>query len=109
PAAAHVLTGGMAVRQDRLVAAAGLFEGVTENGQALERALLVDRLSQVRNDTPIPRQPATFEGRGTEGIADDIAEQRVPRGASGPVLRVRVVVGKRLPQVVEDLPESIDR
>ena len=48
PTTAHVLAGLAAVIQNVGVGAAGFFEGVGQNGQAVEGAIVVDRLGQLK-------------------------------------------------------------
>src|SRR5262249_55273859 len=63
PAAAGVLPAAAAVGEEVRAAAAGLFEGVGEDGQAIEGALLVDRSGQFRYGPALPLQPRPIHGR----------------------------------------------
>ena len=72
PAAADVLRRHPAVEQDICVRAAGFFEGVREDRQAVEGAILVDRGG---NGLDGRREPCGIGGDGSEGIAENVAEE----------------------------------
>ncbi len=65
-----------AMCQDFGVIAAGVFEGVGQDRQVLEAAVFVDLVGQSRNETILPLAPPGIDDRsGTEGIAEDVAEE----------------------------------
>ena len=61
-----------AMVQDVGVIAASVFEGIGEDGQAVEGAVVVDGLSQGGD---VRRSPGGVERDGAEGIAEDSTEQ----------------------------------
>ena len=71
PASSDVDTGLTAVVQDVLVDAAGFFERISENRKVVERSLGVDGLGQLLDGRC---EPSRVEGKGIEGIAEDVTE-----------------------------------
>ena len=65
PAPSDVLARLPAVVQDVGVVAAGVFEGVGEDGQAIEGTFVVDGLSQGGD---VAGEPRLFDSHGTEWI-----------------------------------------
>ena len=63
------------VAQDVGVGAAGLLQGVGQDGQAVEGPLLVDRRGEFGDRAALSRQPGGARGERPEGVADDAAEQ----------------------------------
>src|SRR5438128_1806121 len=78
-----------AVREDGGVLASGLFEGVGQGRQALERTLVIDRLSELDQRAVVRRSPQR-SGRRSEGVAENIAKEN----------RLRSFLGR------SDLPEG---
>src|SRR5262249_15111079 len=72
PAPPDVLPRLPAVGQDGLVGAAGVFEGVGQDRQVVERPLIVDAASEGGDVLP---EPAGFGGNGAERVAEGVAEQ----------------------------------
>src|SRR4051794_16460753 len=66
PAAPHMLAGLSAVAEDVRVGAAGVFEGVRENGQVLEGAVVVDVAGDGRDRAAVPAQPSRVNRDGAE-------------------------------------------
>src|SRR5436305_1032056 len=58
PAAADVRPGAATVRQDGLVVAAGVEQRVGQDGEAVEGALLVDALRDLRDAPVVPVKPS---------------------------------------------------
>src|SRR5262249_19647385 len=76
PATAHVLAWPAAVSEDVGVVTAGVLQGVSEDGQAVEGALVVDELGEVANRAVIPGEPGEVEGHGAKSQgAEDVVEQ----------------------------------
>jgi hypothetical protein len=71
PAAADMLARLPAVVQDVGIIAAGVFEGVGEDGQAVEGAVIVDALCQSDGVSCSPRK---IRVGGTKRIAGNVAE-----------------------------------
>src|SRR5262245_26047552 len=82
PAAADVFAAPAAVREDGLVGAARLFEGICQNGHVLESALIVDCPSQCDHRR---RPQGGLHHCRTEGVADNIAQQQALLGPLGVV------------------------
>jgi hypothetical protein len=68
------------VSQDLLVRAAGFFQGVRKNGEAVwiegagrQLALVVGGLGEVANEAVVPAEPGGIEGSGTKRIPEDAA------------------------------------
>ena len=83
PAAADVFSRPAAVVQDVGVVAAGVFEGVGEDRQAVEGAVVVDGLGKGGD---VRCSPGGMERDGAERVAEDVTNQirlleplRVPR------------------------------
>src|SRR5262245_47278682 len=72
PAAADVRTGAAAVVEQVAAIAAGLFEGVGEDRQAVEGALLVYR---TRQRPHVGSAPGRVERGRAERVAEDIPQQ----------------------------------
>src|SRR5262249_12948334 len=72
PAAAVVRARAWAVGQNVRVVAAGLFEGVGEDGHPVEGAFLVDALSQGKDGGC---EPGRGNGCGLEWVAEDVTSQ----------------------------------
>src|SRR5262245_47192542 len=79
PAAADVRPRPAAVGEAGGVGAAGLFQGVGQDRQAVEGAVVVDGLRQLWDSAVLPRQPGGVGNRRAEWVAENIAEdwQRV--------------------------------
>src|SRR5207249_2111254 len=75
PAAADVFPRLAAVAQEGPVRAAGLFEGVREDGQLVERLLLVEGPGHAGGRGPLRTQPGGIEPRRPEGVAEKLAQQ----------------------------------
>src|SRR5205823_743354 len=75
PAAADVVGGGAAVVEQLRLGAAGVFEGVGEDGQALEGRLVVQRAGQADDQAVVPGQPGGVDPDGPERVAGNVAEQ----------------------------------
>src|SRR5262249_30185515 len=72
PAPADMLTLLPAMVQNVAVVAAGVFESISEDREAVECALVVDRLDELLG---CGREPGGIECDGAEGVAEDAAEQ----------------------------------
>src|SRR5262249_14442564 len=72
PAAADVWAGGAAVRQDILVVAAGVLEGIGKDRQGGEVPLIVNPPGE-GGDFGGP--PGRIGGNGAERVAEDVADQ----------------------------------
>src|SRR5262249_25620627 len=75
PAAADVLAGFAAVFQDRLLRAAGLFEGVGEQRHILEAAVFVHSLRQGDHSTMVPGKPRIIHPARSVRVLKNVAEQ----------------------------------
>ena len=71
PAAANVLAGLPAMIQNVGVGAAGVFEGVGEDGEAVEGTVGVDGFGELRDGGGEPR---AIEVDGAEGVADNFSQ-----------------------------------
>ena len=69
PAAADVFAVVAAVREDVGVGAAGVFEGVGQQRQAVEGAGVVNRLRHLADRAIVPGEPRSRRGRWMERIA----------------------------------------
>jgi len=67
-----MLTGLAAVVEDIGIGAASVFEGVGEDGEAVEGAVSVDGIGEALDGRRFPSQ---VEGDRSEGVADDVTEQ----------------------------------
>jgi hypothetical protein len=61
--------------EDRLVAAAGVLEGVGEDGQLVETTIVKDKAGKVVNETGLPFEPGGVDDGRTEGVAEKLSEQ----------------------------------
>jgi hypothetical protein len=62
------------VTEDVGVGAAGLYQGVGEDGQAVEGPLVVDGLGQPGNRAVIPGQPGWFNGHRAKRVAEEVSQ-----------------------------------
>jgi hypothetical protein len=60
------------VAEDQRVGAAGVLEGVGEEGEVVESAIIVDRLRQLRDGAAAPRP---IGRSGEKWVAEDVGEQ----------------------------------
>src|SRR5262245_37664398 len=61
--------------QDIGIVAAGLLEGVGEDGEALEVPAVVDGVGEPADGAAVPRQEWGRQACGAEGVAGDVAEE----------------------------------
>jgi hypothetical protein len=59
--------------EDLSLAAAGVFQGVAEDGQVIEDPFVVDALPGVADEAVVPAQLGGVERDGAEGVAEDVA------------------------------------
>jgi hypothetical protein len=57
------------------ILAPGLFQGVGQDGEAVESSVVINGLGQFDDRAVVPGQPRAIRGNGTEGIADKITKQ----------------------------------
>src|SRR5947209_8603328 len=74
----QVLARPATMREKLGVVATGVFEGVSQDRQALEGAFLVDGLGQPGHDAIEGEEPLRPRHDGTEGVAEEIAQHREP-------------------------------
>src|SRR3954453_17546304 len=74
PAAADVRAGAAAVTQQVGVGAAGLFEGVGEDRQVVEGAVVVDLPGDRGYGAVVPGQPRGIDGDRAERVAEDLTK-----------------------------------
>jgi hypothetical protein len=79
PATSHMGSRLAAVVEDVRIAAAGIFKGIGENGQALEGSFVVHASSQLHDHSGVARQPGWINGDRTEGVANNITQQAGPQ------------------------------
>src|SRR5262249_21263206 len=72
PAPANMLARLSAVVQDVGIVAAGIFEGVGEDGQAVEGSVVVDRLGQ---GDDVRCSAGGVESDRAEGVAEDVSDK----------------------------------
>src|SRR5262249_42219256 len=70
PTPSDMDTGLPAMVQNVGIIAAGVFEGIGENGKAVEGAVVVDGLTQ---GSDVRCTPGELEGDGVERVADDVS------------------------------------
>src|SRR5690242_439503 len=76
PAAADMRPLAAAVLHEVVVVATGVEQGVGKDGQAVEGALLVDALRDLRNGAVVPAEPSRLEaGIRAKGDLEDLTEQ----------------------------------
>src|SRR5262245_66143536 len=73
PAAPHEVPRPAAVFQYIFVLAAGIFESVRENREAVESALVVNELHEFADCAIVPPQPGGGDGGGVKQVAGDVA------------------------------------
>jgi len=71
------------VLQEWLSQATGLLQGIRQDRQVLEAALVVDGLGNLRDCAVVPGEPGRIDGKGLEGVAEGtpvamLFEQRMP-------------------------------
>jgi hypothetical protein len=81
-----VFAGLAAMIQNVGIGAAGFFEGVGQNGQTVESAVVIDRLSQLRESAFVPRQPSGTERDKMEEVAPDVTKNPSLGGLLGRVI-----------------------
>src|SRR4051794_15634189 len=63
-----------AVFEDLGIGTTGFFQGVAQDRQAVEGLLVVDRPGDLRDQAAVPGEPGRVDDLGSEGIAEDLAE-----------------------------------
>src|SRR5215510_9540620 len=84
PAATHMRARLTQMDEELLVSAAGVFQCVGQDRQAVERSLVVDALGQFRDRAAVPGLPGTqlcqplpatpLWGHGTEWVSEDVVK-----------------------------------
>src|SRR3954451_6826870 len=75
PAAPDVRPGAAAVGEDVGVGAAGVLQRVSQHGQTVEGAVIVDGLRELGHGTAVPGQPRRVNSRRAERVAETVAEE----------------------------------
>src|SRR5262245_835511 len=75
PATADVRAGAAAVVENLRVGAAGFLQSVGKDRHDVVAAVVVDGLGQLGDGAVVPGEPSGIDGRGAEGIAEDVAKK----------------------------------